>query len=641
MALDPALLVSTIPPNNPAAPVYLPEFGVEVSWAMCRNSCCQNFGIPYRGPSSLGSGTLSGDVGRIKRDEGKYQCKACEQSFDLKSNPAIRQIARYFLSLSLPYDDCDDPTCLNHGANVFEHYTLPGVHVGPWPHQPAAGPVKKGRRYRRKAEYRVLCRGCDESFSIGTPRWIATGDTAAAQCEELIHGMADQRSVSKTINRTKMGTGQVYARSSRLAGRLRDWAAWRNARMLRPDFWSKNACAYVHTDDMVISLRRPRKARSKATPHPTDRHQPLVVTVSTLALEGTHYILAAHPHYLPAERCPGPQDHVLERRHRMPPWASRWTSLRHEFERGRERHAPSPNVGLPGRFIHEHYAHLAHFLVVGKLLARCPQVFHYIDGSKPLMAAAVTAFAERIKAGTSEVVVLQRNPKEASGVRVPKGEDQLKKTLGEWEARVKEHVNDPTGLNFGREGAPDPKVLAKAWKTAPRSAYTDKSKWAWLEWPPSAEQRRDPRTLWLTWMQGKTAEQGFEFLKHATLQPVDSSHNSLRSRADGAVRASYRTSPGPALGDANVNPLGVYNEMVVAMVMFNFARPYKEKHKHETAPADEMGVALNRDRSSWPLRDDKPVSPLVGIGAEHFFKIAWEFQLGLREAETMTKWLRR
>ena len=90
---------------------------------------------PVRGPSNPGSGTLSGDVGRIKRDDGKYQCKACEQSFDLKSNRAIRQIARYFLSLSLPYADCTTPPALNHGANVFEHYTRPGVHVGPWPHQ--------------------------------------------------------------------------------------------------------------------------------------------------------------------------------------------------------------------------------------------------------------------------------------------------------------------------------------------------------------------------------------------------------------------------------------------------------------------------------------------------------------------------
>ena len=608
---------------------------------MCRNSCCPNFGVPYGGPSNPGSGTLSGDVGRIKRDDGKYQCKACEQSFDLKSNRAIRQIARYFLSLSLPYADCHDPTCLNHGANVFEHYTRPGVHVGPWPHQPASGPVKKGRRYRRKSEHRVLCRGCGDAFPLGIPRWVAKGDEAAAQCEELLLAMARKDNVSDTYNLGDMGVGEIYSRQSRVAGRLRDWLAWQNAKLLRPGFWSKAGCAHVQTDDMVISLRRPRKARAKSAPHPTARHQAFVVTVSTISLEGTHYILAVHPHYLPPPHCPKPDELVLERRLRVPAWASPWAALWHEFEPGRERNAPSPNISLAGKFIHEHYAHLAHFLVVGKLLAQCPQVFHYIDGSKPLMAAAVTAFAERIKAGTSEVAVLQRNPKEPTRRRVPKGEGQLKKTLGEWEARVKEQIDDPALFDLGGDEALERKVLAKVWKTAPRSAYTDKSKWAWLEWPPSAEAVRDPRTLWLTWMPGKTTEQGFEFLKRATLRSVDSSHHSLRSRAEGAVRASYRTKAGPAFGESSVNPIGVYNELIVAMVLFNFSRKRKEWSKYETTPADEMGVAPNTNRSSWKKRKGKPISPLVEAHPRDFFDLAWNFRLGLREAEMMAKWPRR
>ena len=335
--------------------------------------------------------------------------------------------------------------------------------------------------------------------------------------------MARKDNVSDTYNLGDMGVGEIYSRQSRVAGRLRDWLAWQNAKLLRPGFWSKAGCAHVQTDDMVISLRRPRKARAKSAPHPTARHQAFVVTVSTISLEGTHYILAVHPHYLPPPHCPKPDELVLERRLRVPAWASPWAALWHEFEPGRERNAPSPNISLAGKFIHEHYAHLAHFLVVGKLLAQCPQVFHYIDGSKPLMAAAVTAFAERIKAGTSEVAVLQRNPKEPTRRRVPKGEGQLKKTLGEWEARVKEQIDDPALFDLGGDEALERKVLAKVWKTAPRSAYTDKSKWAWLEWPPSAEAVRDPRTLWLTWMPGKTTEQGFEFLKRATLRSVDSS----------------------------------------------------------------------------------------------------------------------
>ena len=259
MARKAARLVSTVPPDNPAAPVHLPEFGVEISWAMCRNSCCPNFGVPYQGPSEPGHGTISGDVGRIKPADGKYQCKACEQSFDLKSNRAIRQIARYFLSLSIPFADCDDPACLNHGVNVFENYTRPGVHVGIWPNQASSEAPKKGRRYRRKDEYNVLCRGCEGGVNLGTARRVKKGDKAEAQCEELLIAMARKEHVSDTFNLGDMGAGQIYSRQSRVAGRLRDWLAWQNAKLLRPGFWSKTGCAYVQTDDMVISLRRPRK----------------------------------------------------------------------------------------------------------------------------------------------------------------------------------------------------------------------------------------------------------------------------------------------------------------------------------------------------------------------------------------------
>ena len=36
-------------------PVYLPEFDCLVSWAMCRNPSCQNFGIHYEGTTATGN----------------------------------------------------------------------------------------------------------------------------------------------------------------------------------------------------------------------------------------------------------------------------------------------------------------------------------------------------------------------------------------------------------------------------------------------------------------------------------------------------------------------------------------------------------------------------------------------------------
>ena len=402
------IAISNTPPANPADPVHLPEFGVDVSWAMCRNTCCRNFGIHYRGASPIGGDVETDRVGRFNLRTGKYHCKACKQSFELKSNLAIREIARYFLPQSLPFADCSDPTCLNHGVNIFEHHTRPGVPSPPWPPDPWSAKVKKGRRYRAKGEHSVHCRGCEERFPIGTALGVHQTEKAKAQLLEMLWGFSEKRSVSQTINRTKEGIGSYYSRLDTLAGRLRDYLSWQNAQMLKPGFWRPNSCARIYTDDIVVSLRRHRSERPKAAPHKLPRQHLLKITVSVVGLDGTYYILAAHPHYLPINLCPTPEDLVLERRQRLPRWASPWSCLWHEFDLDdRERQQPSTDIGLDGRFIREDYAHLAHFLAVGKMLSRCPRIHHYVDGSKSSMAAARIVFADRIKAGTTELVVFQ------------------------------------------------------------------------------------------------------------------------------------------------------------------------------------------------------------------------------------------
>ena len=87
----------------------LPEFGLGVSWAMCRNPMCANFGIHFEGEIPEGRKQASDDhylvrlvSGTRGRPVGEILCRDCGQSARLASNKAIRPIARYFLSLSLP-----------------------------------------------------------------------------------------------------------------------------------------------------------------------------------------------------------------------------------------------------------------------------------------------------------------------------------------------------------------------------------------------------------------------------------------------------------------------------------------------------------------------------------------------------------
>ena len=109
--------------------VDLPEFGLSVSWAMCRNPMCANFGIHFEGEIPEGRKQVSDDRYYVRlskglrgRTVGEMQCRYCGQSSRLASNEAIRPIARYFLSLSLPFADCPNTDCSNHGVNLFEHW---------------------------------------------------------------------------------------------------------------------------------------------------------------------------------------------------------------------------------------------------------------------------------------------------------------------------------------------------------------------------------------------------------------------------------------------------------------------------------------------------------------------------------------
>lgn len=122
-------------------PAYLPEFGLEVSWAMCRNPMSSNFGVFFE-VKILGGCTSNSDEnykvsifvatskytdknGKEKTSRslaGQIQCRRCGQRSRPASNRAIRPIARYYLSLSLPFAHCANPACPSHGVNVFEHW---------------------------------------------------------------------------------------------------------------------------------------------------------------------------------------------------------------------------------------------------------------------------------------------------------------------------------------------------------------------------------------------------------------------------------------------------------------------------------------------------------------------------------------
>ena len=181
---------------------------------------------------------------RTMRTPGHFRCKYCGQSFTLKSNWSIAPFARYFLKISLPFKDCSNPDCDNHGYNVFEHYTAKGL--------------SSRRRYRRDGKYRMICRKCNRKFNLGEALQLSgtnkEADSRALKksVRQIIEGVKTLRGVTDSIEFTGMNTSTYYKRLFRISARLCDYHAWRNARLLHKGFVLPDEPVRVYTDTLQV-----------------------------------------------------------------------------------------------------------------------------------------------------------------------------------------------------------------------------------------------------------------------------------------------------------------------------------------------------------------------------------------------------
>ena len=209
---------------------HLPEFGVAVNWAMCRNAMCPNFGIPFEGEIPKGRKWTSDDRCQILvvpggrgRPAGKILCWYCDQSSRLASNKAVRPIARYFLSLSLPFADCPNAECQNHGVNLYETWDEDA----------------RVRPYRRTGEQSARCNRCEtetaSSIVLGTARKAVDHPKTQQRWRGIIDALRAGRSIADTTEYLGLSNTAYHRHLARIGARLGDYHAFRNARLLHPD----------------------------------------------------------------------------------------------------------------------------------------------------------------------------------------------------------------------------------------------------------------------------------------------------------------------------------------------------------------------------------------------------------------------
>ena len=604
---------------SPLAPVRLPEFGQRVSWLMCRNPMCGSFGIHFDGPlPSRWDGSVGDARCRIDLGKPRFMCRACGHSFRPPSNAGVRVLARRFLAQSLPFADCPNQDCENHGWSVFDHWA----------------PTGEGRlrRYRKNGTWEVVCRKCGRRFSLGEPLGLhaaAKGGARRRPVKRLVREAVEVAMLSKSLRQglhaKGLGEGAYYSRLRRAAVRVRDYLAWRAAGLGHPKFARAGEPMRVQTDVLEASLMR----LGEGGP----RHQPLnlIVSVAIPPRGGTWFVLAAHPAFLPAGLCPDVFE--LQGDRRRHPLARRWDCLAHILQADNSRSsthalAALPDVSRKGLFANSPYAELAHFLVVRRMLSRFPEVHHCMDGDKSLRAAALTAFSGDVRSGRVEIALFQHRKKVgkdevgkggggAGLARRPQSLDAARRAM---EARFKEKLAGQPSLPAPLDGS-DAQARAKAFRSAFKGAYSEAGGWAWLDCSAGQRQYAEARALWLTEAPGKEWGAGRRLMRCATLQSVDSAFNSMREQVRALGRPGFRSTPGRGYRGSNFDVDAVMWEVWLYLLARNYSAGAYTK-ANSPLPAQAMGI--------MPRNGRQPDIP----------DAACTFRLGLEHARRLSEWRR-
>ena len=583
---------------------------------------CENFGLLCGAEDEPGD-----DVSRYHvsvREPLELTCRSCGHSPKLHAPLSIRPLARHFLSESLPFADCPREECANHGVNVFEYF----------------GERHGGRRspYRQVDAHRFICRECESSgefasrFSIGTARyWRDNRRERKAIGKQIVH-VREGDSVTRARGEGQ-NVGTYYRRLFRMAERVRDYTAYRNAFLLSPEFCKQQTSAVkVYTDVMEASPHRIGDG-------PRFKLLNVIVSVVDLRPYRTHFIVAAHPYFLPSSK--SPDLHAVEEdRERTNFLHRRWEGIETILGAGDlikdGKIADNPPVqGRAGCILKSPYAEVAHSLTVDRMLSGFPCRHYYMDGAKVQYQSALVAMRQQIRNKSVEIALFQHDrdsgsqPDEEKQERPKRkrrrdepgarrrGEPGARRAFKAMERRFRRRVRDGA-LSLDKKT--DATRRADVWRAAYLGAYSTRGGWAWLRFPTNLVQYRKCRTLWLTRRPGEGINEGLDLLLDATLQPVDANIGYMRWRVHSASRPGMA-----ATGQSYVENAYDPRVLCAEMSMYLFQRNYHKRPGVRTkhVRAQRMGLVPR----------ERPV-----MSAE---KVVWSFRLAAAHAREITRWLKR
>ena len=615
---------------------------------MCTNPMCVNFGWLYGSEDEPRAEVESCYKIEVSGKTATLHCLTCGQSQTLHAPLSIRTLARRFLAQSLPFSTCPDEDCANHGFNVFGHFD--DKLDGTWKKRYRVRLAKEGKAPRAQ------CGHCGKGFALGHAnnmtdhpenRGFLRNLVAAVQLgvstTKALELTAREIEVAGDENEFLRRTGKYYRSLASVSAVLRDYHAWRNAFLLSPDFRKlQTEPAKVYTDALEVSLDRIGEGE------PFKILKVIVSVVNLRQGKKTHFIVAAHPYFLPNSELPDDVFGSLEREKDTPHiFGRQWEGLesildeRPVVENGQVA-GNRPTQAYDGYILKSPYAEVAHFLTVDRMLSGFPERHYYLDGDQSQAQAALVAMRRQVRDKSVQIALFQ-HAKRRKFKRTPEGSkrtsaDQESPDL--WAAPTMARLRtayEAVDREFRRKvacartGSADRESLpidlgldaaweAQAWREGCSGAYSKEGAWAWLHFPPDRKKLRQCRTFWLTRWPGNGFDDGAALLLDATLVPVDANHSYMRDLVPSAHKPSRGATGLTDYVDSSFLP-GVVCDY---FALYLFFRNYKRRKANGKEPVRAAVMGL--------IPAGRPVRTIE--------EAIWSFRLNRTHVEEITAWLK-
>lgn len=616
--VTPFLIMTGVRKHIKFLPVKSPSLhGFPIDANVCRNPACDNFGVSGEDIESAKYGYEY----KTTNDVLKHVCKRCKQTHIAYSNVSVLEAFHRCLPHSIPYASCPNQDCKNHHVNLFEHY-----------HNDLRDRREKLYRVNvsddTKQYYQARCRNCDKTFPLTEPLRLHTGKRRfwLKDIETFINAIVDGSGPSNVMNQMGIHGDLYYSQLRAASSALLNYNNWHISKLI------KGSCApeqmRIYTDSIVCSIKVNRK---------NERHHKMKIIVSSCVVNNRSLVLAFHPLFDLQDI-----DHnTLVDDNKKPLEQRRFEYLKHPFNR--QEKDPLPLLGIGGYLMDDFYTYMGHFLVLRKLLARVPSLQFYMDGEASLYNAALSAFSDRIKSRSCDVVVRKmEKAKKGSQSRTTELLDQRyqRARSAAKRAYIKAHpgskspnndelrrfllakemkaVNQAIKKNStGKNGVLFPEPLSRIYKTAiNRANSAGKVFWVNNQFPN--KYNSDTRMLWLT----RTPERSntdyeLNLYLNGLIFYVDNVFSAFRQRSSLGARPSSTATGHKSYNRNPELPSNLIGDFTINVAFWNFFLKYRSEQKETIAYVH--GLAK------------KPGPPKISA----IFKNKYSFV----DAERVSKWL--